>query len=89
MHVAMVIFGGLLLLAVFGLFGWLWGHDAAGVALAAKWFVAVWAAVALINMWVGVTRAGYTVMQELPILVPVFAIPAAAALLLVWQIAKG
>jgi hypothetical protein len=89
MHMAMVIFGGLLLLAVFALFGRLWGHDAAGMALAARWFVPVWAGVALVNMWVGVTTAGYTVMQELPILAVVFAVPAAVALLLAWQIARG
>lgn len=89
MHMAMVIGGGLLLLAVFALFGRLWGHDAAGMALAARWFVPAWAVVALVNMWVGVTTAGYSVMQELPILVVVFAVPAAVALVLAWQIAKG
>lgn len=89
MHMAMVIVGGLLLLAVFAVFGRLWGHDTAGIALAARWFVPVWAGVALINMWVGVTTAGYTVMQELPILLVVFAVPAAVALVVAWQIAKG
>lgn len=54
-----------------------------------RWFVPVWAGVALINMWVGVTTAGYTVMQELPILLVVFAVPAAVALVVAWQIAKG
>lgn len=89
MHMAMVILAGLLLLAVFALFGWLWGHSPAGIVLAARWFLPVWAGVALVNMWVGVTTAGYTVMQELPILLVVFAIPAAVALFLAWQIAKG
>lgn len=85
MHMATVIFAGFLLLAVFALFGRLWGHDAAGVALAARWFVPVWAGVALVNMWVGVTKAGYSVMQELPILALVFAIPAGAAFFIAWQ----
>lgn len=89
MHMAMVICGGALLLVVFALFGRLWGHDAASVALAARWFIPVWAAVALVNMWVGVTKAGYTVIQELPILGVVFAVPAALALLVVWQFTKG
>jgi hypothetical protein len=89
MHMVMVVGTGLLLLAVFALFGRLWGHDAAGVALATKWFIPVWAGVALVNMWVGVTKAGYSVMQELPILVVVVAVPVAAALLLAWQIARG
>lgn len=88
MHMAMVIVAGLLLLAVFGLFGWLWGHSSAGVALAARFFVPVWAAIALVNMWVGVTRAGYTVAQEAPILAVVFLVPALAAALAIWQLGR-
>ena len=34
------------------------------------------------NMTVGVVSAGYTVMQELPILVVIFGVPAAVAWLL-------
>lgn len=85
---ATVIFAGLLLLAVFALFGRLWGQDAAGIALAVRWFIPVWAGVALANMWVGVTKAGYTVSQELPILALVFAVPAVVALFTAWQL-KG
>ena len=46
MHMAMVIAGGVVLLGVFLLFGWLWGASAAGMALAAKVFVPVWLLVA-------------------------------------------
>ena len=49
----------------------------------------VWAAVALVNMWVGVTRAGYTVAQEAPILAVVFLVPAALAALVIWQMGKA
>ncbi len=55
----LVITGGVLLLGVFALFGKLWGGDVSGVAAAAKVFVPVWLGVALVNMCVGVTRAGY------------------------------
>ena len=89
MHMLLVILAGSLLLGVFALFGKLWGGDAAGVALAARWFVPAWLLLALANMWVGVTKAGYTLLQELPILVAVFAVPAALAALLAWQAAKG
>ncbi len=85
MHMLLVIFAGLLLLSVFGLFGWLWGHDLAGVAKGARWFMPVWFGVALVNMWVGVTKAGYTVAQEAPILLLVAAAPIAAAALLIWR----
>jgi len=84
-----VILGGFLLLAVFSLFGKLWGGSPVGVVSGMKLFIPAWLVVALVNMWVGVSKAGYTVAQELPILFVVFAAPAAAALLLAWQMAKG
>ena len=89
MHMLLVIIGGVLLLGVFALFGKLWGGDVAGIASAATIFVPVWLAVALVNMWVGVTKAGYTVAQELRILLLVFAVPAALAAIIAWQLAKG
>jgi hypothetical protein len=85
----MVIVGGLVLLGVFCLFGRLWGADMSGLALAAKLFIPVWLVVALVNMWIGVTRAGYSVAAELPILLVVFAVPAGVALVVVWQVARG
>jgi hypothetical protein len=86
---ALVIFGGLLLLAFFVLFGWLWGHDAAGMARGARMFMPVWILVALVNMWVGVTRAGYTVREELPILIVVAAIPVIVAMIVGWFLTRG
>ncbi|UFS63984.1 hypothetical protein LO749_07320 [Paracoccus denitrificans] len=89
MHTLMIIVGGAVLLGIFLLFGKLWGGDLAGMATGAKLFVPAWLAVAAVNMWVGVTRAGYTVAQELPILFVVFAVPAALATLAAWQLARG
>lgn len=86
MHMLLVISGGFLLLGVFLLFGKLWGDDPSGVAVAAKLFVPVWFAIALTNMWVGVNRAGYTVAQELPILLVVFAVPAIVSTVAIWQL---
>jgi len=88
MHMLMVIGGGLVLLGVFVLFGWLWGASAAGMALAAKLFVPAWLAVAVANLWVGVTHAGYTVRQELPILLVVFIVPAVVAGIAAWQLSR-
>ena len=42
MHMALVIGGGVVLLGLFVLFGWLWGASAAGMAVGAKAFVPVW-----------------------------------------------
>jgi hypothetical protein len=89
MHVAMVMGTGVLLLCVFAMFGWLWGASTAGIAFAAKCFVPVWLLIAAVNMWVGVSHAGYTVRQEAPILVLVFAVPAAVAAVLAWRLSRG
>ena len=89
MHMAMVMGAGILLLGVFVMFGWLWGASAAGMVLAAKVFMPVWLLVAATNMWVGVAHAGYTVRQELPILLIVFAVPAVVAAIAAWQLSRG
>lgn len=86
MHMVMVIAGGVVLLGVFVLFGWLWGASAAGMALAAKVFVPVWLLVAVANLWVGVAHAGYSVREELPILGIVFIAPAVVAALAIWRL---
>ena len=67
MHTLWVIAGGLLLLGLFVLLGRRRG---------ARAFAPVWLLLALVNMGMGVSRAGYGVREELPILLVVFAIPA-------------
>jgi hypothetical protein len=89
MHIVMVIIGGTVLLGVFCLFGRLWGADMTALVPAAKAFIPVWFIVAAVNMYIGVTRAGYTVMDELPILVLNFAVPAVIAAIVIWQFAKA
>ena len=89
MHVALVIAGGLALLGVFVLFGWLWGASSAGMALAAKCFVPAWLLVAVVNMWVGVQHAGYSVREEAPILLVVFAVPAVVAAVVLWWLPRN
>ncbi len=88
MHVALVIGGGLVMLGLFLLFGWLWGASATAMGLAARGFVPIWAIMAVVNMWVGVTRAGYTVREELPILAIVFTAPTAIALIAAWRLTR-
>ncbi|TSJ64744.1 hypothetical protein FO470_05705 [Starkeya sp. 3C] len=88
MHMAMVIGGGIVLLGLFLLFGRLWGGATPDLALAAKAFVPVWLVIALVNMWVGVTKAGYSMRDELPILLIVFIVPAVLAGIAVWRFAR-
>lgn len=86
MHMLLVIAGGIGLLGIFALFGKLWGGDIAGIVTAAKAFIVVWLLVSLTNMWIGIYRASYSVAEELPILLVVFAIPAIVAGSLIWQL---
>jgi len=89
MHMLSVMAGGIVQLGIFILFGWLWGNNAAAVTLAAKVFVPFWLVVAAMNMWVGVAHAGYSVKDELPILVLNFLVPAVVAGILAWQLSRG
>lgn len=89
MHMLMVVMGGLVLLGVFLLFGQLWGGTAPALGTAAKVFIPVWLIVSVVNLWIGVSKAGYTVAQELPILLIVFAVPAVAATIAIWQFSRS
>ncbi|MGE4372685.1 MAG: hypothetical protein AB7E29_07240 [Xanthobacter sp.] len=85
---AMVIGGGIVLLGLFLLFGRLWGGVDPDFAMTAKLFIPAWLIISLINMWIGVTKAGYSVRDELPILLVVFLVPTAVAGLTAWRLAR-
>ncbi|MGQ0648932.1 MAG: hypothetical protein ACT4P7_15345 [Gemmatimonadaceae bacterium] len=83
MRTAIIIVAGFVLLAAFVAVPHLLGTG--GVLRAgtpAKVFIPVWFAVAAVNMWIGVSRAGYSVREELPIFLVIFLIPAVAGLLI-------
>lgn len=82
MHSAIVLGGAFCLLAACVLLGHAWG---VGAGFAAKVFIGLWLLGASLNMWIGVTRAGYTVAQEAPIFIAMFGIPAAIAALIIWK----
>jgi hypothetical protein len=86
MRSLMIIVGGLLLLGLFVLVGrWMGGGTTPSAVTAAKIFLPVWLVAALVNMWIGVARAGYSVAEELPIFLAIFAIPAIAAAFIWWK----
>lgn len=86
MHTAKIILGGFLLLGVCLLLGrWIAGNTAGVISAAARCFLALWAVVTLLNLWFGVSRAGYTVRDEAPVALVVFAIPAIAAVAIWWR----
>jgi len=84
MRTFVIIAGGLVLLGV-ALFLGRWMGGAHAMVTAAKIFVVVWLAVAALNMWMGVARAGYSVAEEFPIFLVIFAIPAAVAVFIWWK----
>jgi hypothetical protein len=89
MHTLKVILGGFALLALCLVVGRWLGGGTAGLATGAKLFLPLWLVGAGVNMWVGVSRAGYSVAEELPVLGVVFAIPAAAAVAVWWWAARS
>lgn len=90
-HTLKVIAGGLALLGLLVLAGrFIYaGAPAASMAAAARWFIPLWLVAAGINMYIGVARAGYSVAEEAPIFLLVFAVPAGLALLVAWALTRG
>jgi hypothetical protein len=86
-HTLKVIAGGFLLLVLCILVGRL--IPGVGVVTGVRLFLPLWLFGSAVNMWIGVTRAGYSVREEAPILLLVFAAPAAVALLLLWRFSRG
>ena len=84
MHTIIVVAGGFGLLALCAILGRLLVGPS-GIATAALVFLPLWFVGAGINMYIGVKSAGYSVADEAPIFVVVFAIPAAAALFTWWK----
>jgi hypothetical protein len=85
MRTIVIIVGGLVVLGLFALAGWRLGGGAQSMVTAAKIFIPVWLVAALINMWIGVSRAGYSIAEELPIFFVIFIIPAAVAVFIWWR----
>jgi hypothetical protein len=82
MHTLKVLAVGFVLLAAFVLLGRALGNG----SKAALYFLPVWLAGAAINLWIGVAKAGYSVRDEAPIFLLIFAIPSAVALLVWWKL---
>lgn len=84
MHTLMVLAGGLILFGLCLFVGRTTGGRR-GMARAALAFVPLWLVIAAANLWVGVSRAGYTVAEEMPIFLLLFGVPAALACALYYR----
>jgi hypothetical protein len=87
MRSVVIIAGGLFLLGLFVFVGRLVGGGTThSMVTGAKVFLPVWLVAGLVNMWIGVSRAGYSVAEELPIFLAIFLIPGIAAALVWWKL---
>jgi len=48
-------------------------------------FVVLWFVAAAANMWIGVSQAGYSFREELPIFLLIFLLPSALAIFVNWK----
>lgn len=86
MRTGLFLLAGFLLLGGFLILARLFSENyPAANTWATVLFVGVWLILTTFNMWVGVVRAGYSISEELPILVLLFGVPALAAILLRWK----
>ena len=87
MRTAFILAAGLFLLAALVIFGRLFTeHFPNATAWAVYAFVALWLLATGFNMWLGVSKAGYSFGEELPIMLLLFGIPAAVAIFLKWKV---
>lgn len=78
---------GFLLLAASMLLGKLFSSNYPNAIFAATLiFLALWLGISGANLWVGVARAGYSLSEELPIFLLIFAVPAIVAIFLKWRV---
>ena len=85
MRTAVIVVAGLVLLG-FALLGGRYVGGTPAMMIALKLFIAVWFILALFNLWMGVSGAGYSLAEELPIFLVVFGVPAGAAALAWWKL---
>src|SRR2546430_8601452 len=60
-----------------------WSSDVCSSDL--KCFLALWLIATLVNMWAGVSKAGYSIKDEAPMALLVFAVPAIISILIWWR----
>jgi hypothetical protein len=86
MRTGIIISSGVALWAIcLGLAKWLVGWSTASTTVATAAFIAVWFIAAAVNMWVGVSQAGYAFREELPIFLLIFLAPSIVAAVVKWR----
>jgi hypothetical protein len=85
MRTAIIIAAGLVIAALFIFAGRLFGRGPESMVLGAKIFIPLWFIAAAINLWIGVAKAGYSFIEELPIFLVIFLVPCAVAVAVKWR----
>jgi hypothetical protein len=86
MRTAMILVAGLLIFGGLFLYSRYFVEHYPRATTWATWsFVVAWLAATVFNLWVGVNHAGYSAREELPILVLLFGVPVAVALMVRWK----
>ncbi|HLA72883.1 MAG TPA: hypothetical protein VK624_15360 [Steroidobacteraceae bacterium] len=85
MRTAIILGTGFVLLGACLAAGWFSG-GAPRMKMAALVFIGLWFIATAANMYVGIARAGYSFMEELPIFLLLFAVPAIVALVLRYKL---
>ena len=86
MRTLMFLLGGLALWgACLGIARLVASASASSMTIATTVFAAIWFVVAAANMWLGVSSAGYSFREELPIFLLIFLVPVAVAAVVNWR----
>jgi hypothetical protein len=86
MRTMIIILGGFVLWAVcLGIAKLLANTSTSSTTIATAAFVAIWFVAAASNMWVGVSQAGYSFREELPIFLLIFLLPSVVAVFVKWK----
>ena len=86
MRTVLFLVVGFLLLAVCVLLGRLFSANYPSATYAATVaFVLIWLGISAANLWLGVSKAGYTFADELPIFLLIFGVPTIVAIVLKWR----
>jgi len=87
MRTVIIVVGGFALWAVcLGIAKFLANSSTTSMTTATAAFVAIWFVAAASNMWIGVSQAGYSFREELPIFLLIFLLPAGVAVLAKWKL---
>lgn len=87
MRTTTILLAGLLLLAAIAIFSKLFSeHYPAATTWGVSTFLALWLFATGFNMWVGVSKAGYSFSEEFPIMLLLFSVPAAVAIIVKWKL---